>query len=69
MDLVAITDHDTIAGSLTIADRPDVLVGCEVTASFPEDGVRVHLVAPASPRCTTARCSASAATSGNCSSI
>lgn len=43
MDLVAITDHDTIAGALTIADRPDVLVGCEVTASFPEDGVRVHL--------------------------
>lgn len=42
-DLVAITDHDTIAGALTIADRPDVLVGCEVTASFPEDGVRVHL--------------------------
>lgn len=43
MDLVAITDHDTIAGALTLADRADVLVGCEVTASFPEDGVRVHL--------------------------
>jgi predicted metal-dependent phosphoesterase TrpH len=43
MDLVAITDHDSIAGALTIADRPDVLVGCEVTAVFPEDKVRVHL--------------------------
>jgi predicted metal-dependent phosphoesterase TrpH len=43
MDLVAITDHDTIAGALTIADRPDVIVGCEVTATFPEDGVKVHL--------------------------
>jgi predicted metal-dependent phosphoesterase TrpH len=43
MDLVAITDHDTISGAMTIADRPDVIVGCEVTATFPRDGVRVHL--------------------------
>jgi len=43
MDLVTITDHDVIAGALTIADRPDVIVGCEVTAVFPNDGVRVHL--------------------------
>jgi predicted metal-dependent phosphoesterase TrpH len=43
MDLVAITDHDTISGALTIADRPDVIVGCEVTASFPNDKVDVHL--------------------------
>lgn len=43
MDLVAITDHDTIAGALTIADRPDVIVGCEVTGTFAQDGVRVHL--------------------------
>lgn len=43
MDLVTITDHDQIDGALTIADRPDVIVGCEVTAVFPEDGVRVHL--------------------------
>jgi len=42
MDLVAITDHDVIAGALTIAHRPDVIVGCEVTGVFP-DGVRVHL--------------------------
>jgi predicted metal-dependent phosphoesterase TrpH len=43
MDLVAITDHDCITGALTLADRPDVLVGCEITATFPQDGVRVHL--------------------------
>jgi predicted metal-dependent phosphoesterase TrpH len=43
MDLVTITDHDRIDGALTIADRPDVIVGCEVTGCFPDDGVRVHL--------------------------
>lgn len=44
MDLVAITDHDVIEGALTIADRPDVIVGCEVTGVFSGDGVRVHLL-------------------------
>jgi predicted metal-dependent phosphoesterase TrpH len=43
MDLVAITDHDTIAGALTLAHRPDVLVGCEISASFPGQGIDVHL--------------------------
>ena len=43
MDLVAITDHDQISGALSIADRPDVVIGCEVTAVFPNDEVRVHL--------------------------
>lgn len=43
MDLVTITDHDRIEGVLSIADRPDVIVGCEVTGVFPGDGVRVHL--------------------------
>ena len=43
MDLVTITDHDRIDGALSIADRPDVIVGSEVTACFPNDGVRVHL--------------------------
>lgn len=42
MDLVAITDHDTISGALELAHLPDVIVGCEVTAHF-ADGVRVHL--------------------------
>ena len=43
MDLVTITDHDVISGVASIADRPDVITGCEVTACFPEDGVRLHL--------------------------
>lgn len=43
MDLVTITDHNSIAGVLTIADRSDVIVGCEVTAVFPEDGVNCHI--------------------------
>ena len=43
MDLVTITDHDQISGALTIADRPDVIIGCEVTGVFPGDGVAVHL--------------------------
>ena len=43
MHLVAITDHDEISGAQALASRPDVVVGCEVTAVFPEDGVRVHL--------------------------
>lgn len=43
MDLVAITDHDTVAGALTLAHLPDVIVGCEVSAQFPGQQVGVHL--------------------------
>jgi predicted metal-dependent phosphoesterase TrpH len=43
MDLVAITDHDTIEGALTLAGRDDLIIGEEVTAVFPEDSVTVHL--------------------------
>ena len=43
MDLVAITDHDEISGALTLSDRPDVVVGCEVTGRFADDRVKVHL--------------------------
>ena len=34
MDFVTITDHDTIDGALAIADREDVFVSEELTASF-----------------------------------
>ncbi len=34
MDFVTITDHDTIAGALKLADRPDVFVSEELTAWF-----------------------------------
>ncbi len=43
MDLVTITDHDQISGALTIADRKDVIIGCEITAIFPDDGVNCHI--------------------------
>lgn len=43
MDLVAITDHDTIAGAMSLAHLPDVIVGCEVSAHFPGEAVSVHL--------------------------
>lgn len=43
MDLVTITDHDEISGALALGDRPDVLVGCEITAGFPGAEAWVHL--------------------------
>ncbi len=43
MDLVAITDHDAIGGALVLGDRDDVIVGCEVTAEFPDEPFCVHL--------------------------
>ena len=43
MDLVTVTDHDQISGALAIADRDDVIVGCEVTAEFPDADLCVHL--------------------------
>jgi predicted metal-dependent phosphoesterase TrpH len=43
MDLVTITDHDAITGAMLLADRPDVIVGCEVTGVFPNDRVKMHL--------------------------
>lgn len=43
MDLVTITDHDQISGALALGDRDDVLVGCEVTAEWPDIDLCVHL--------------------------
>ena len=44
MDFVTITDHDSIEGVLTISDRPDVLVGEELTCWFPEDDCKMHIL-------------------------
>ncbi len=44
MDFVAITDHETLDGALTICDRLDVLVGEEINAVFPEDGSSVDVL-------------------------
>ena len=44
MDFVTITDHDSIEGCLEIADRPGVFLGEQVTAHFPEDRCKVHVL-------------------------
>ncbi|MFM9105385.1 MAG: glycosyltransferase [Chloroflexota bacterium] len=44
MDFVAITDHETIEGALTLAGRPDVVIGEEINAVFPEDGSTVDVL-------------------------
>ena len=44
MDFVTITDHDTIDGALEIADRPDVFISEELTASFAGEPQAVHVL-------------------------
>ncbi len=44
MDFVTITDHDTIAGVLEIADRHDVFVSEELTAHFRGEPQAVHVL-------------------------
>lgn len=44
MDFITITDHDSVEGVLTIADRKDVLVGEELTCWFPEDHCKMHVL-------------------------
>lgn len=44
MDLVTITDHNTISGSLDIAHLPGAFVSEEVTTYFPEDGCKAHVL-------------------------
>jgi len=44
MDFVTITDHDTIAGVLEIAHRPDVFVSEELTAHFRGQQQAVHVL-------------------------
>jgi glycosyltransferase involved in cell wall biosynthesis/predicted metal-dependent phosphoesterase TrpH len=44
MDFVTITDHDTIDGVLAIAERPDVFVSEELTASFRGEPQAVHVL-------------------------
>jgi glycosyltransferase involved in cell wall biosynthesis len=45
MSLVTLTDHDTIAGALTLVDRPDFFISEEVTTVFPENGCVMHVLA------------------------
>ncbi|HWR03140.1 MAG TPA: glycosyltransferase [Humidesulfovibrio sp.] len=45
MDMVTITDHNTIAGSLEIAHLPGAFVSEEITTYFPEDRCKLHVLA------------------------
>lgn len=44
MDLVTISDHNTIAGALEIAHLPGAFVSEEITTYFPEDGCKAHVL-------------------------
>ena len=45
MTLVTLTDHDTIAGGLKLADKPDFFLSEEITTRFPESGCVMHVLA------------------------
>ncbi|MCL5793156.1 MAG: glycosyltransferase [Deltaproteobacteria bacterium] len=44
MRYVTITDHNSIDGAIEIAHLPNTFISAEVTAYFPEDGCKVHIV-------------------------
>lgn len=44
LDLVTITDHNTLQGALRVADRPGTFLSEEVTTRFPEDDVVLHVL-------------------------
>lgn len=45
MNMVTITDHNTINGSLEIAHLDNAFVSEEITTYFPEDGCKLHVLA------------------------
>jgi len=44
MDLVTITDHNSISGSAEIAHLPGTFISEEITTYFPEDGCKAHVL-------------------------
>jgi glycosyltransferase involved in cell wall biosynthesis len=44
MDLVTLTDHDSIEGGLLLVDRPDFFLSVEVSTRFPENDCAVHVL-------------------------
>jgi len=44
MDFVTITDHNAITGALEIAHLPGTFISSEITAHYPENGCKVHVV-------------------------
>ena len=45
MDLVTITDHNTIEGCLEIAHLPGTFISEEITTYFPKDKCKLHVLA------------------------
>ncbi len=45
MDMVTISDHNVIDGAVAIAHLPGVFISEEISALFPEDGCKVHVLA------------------------
>jgi len=45
MDLVTLTDHNTISGALEIAHLPGTFISEEITTYFPDNGCKVHVLA------------------------
>lgn len=45
MDMVTISDHNTIEGALAIAHLPGTFISEEITSFFPEDQCKVHILA------------------------
>src|SRR5262245_12508805 len=47
MDLVTLTDHNSIEGVRQLLDAglEDVFISAEMTATFPEDGCNIHVTA------------------------
>jgi len=44
MDLVTISDHNTLEGALRIAHLPDVFISVEVTTHFPSEDIPLHVL-------------------------
>jgi glycosyltransferase involved in cell wall biosynthesis len=44
MDLVTISDHNTLEGALRIAHLPDTFMSVEVTTQFPDEQVPLHVL-------------------------
>ena len=44
MEFFTLTDRDTLEGCLALAGKPGVFLSEDVTAQFPEDRARVHLL-------------------------
>lgn len=44
MNYVTITDHNSITGALEIGHLPGTFISSEITAHFPENGCKIHVV-------------------------